>query len=195
MPWGHLPNGGRDKTVVLQDSEESQTDHMPQGDVPLRERPSGAVFPYRGQEPHGVDPGTPYVRGEDETDYDPDDFHGEVYAPEPIPVRVVTEDSHEIRAFRVYQTAVGSIATNTAANVPTIIAGQNERREVVRVKNLDAAKTVYLGHDQTLTPATGWPLLFGQELELKGETAVYGCSADGSVVIVAVYQAMAIAQN
>ncbi len=194
--WGHLPNGGRDKTVIKQDSENAQTDHPAQRDIPVRERPEGVVFPYRGQEPHGVDPGHPYVRDDvDEStirDFQMEEMRDD---PEPIAVRVVTEDTHEIRAFRMYQTAVGSISTNQQANVPTIIAGQNERRRTVKVKNMDAAKTIYVGHDMTLTPATGWPIAFGQDFEITGETAVYGCSVDGSVVTVAVYQTLALAQS
>jgi hypothetical protein len=191
MPFPSLPGSWprpNDQTLEYQNPDDSQTDHPAARGVPVMDRAAGVVFPYRGQEQHGVEVvAPPWQMGGDQVEYDADRFMAPDPDPEPIPVRIVQEGSNEIRAFRMYQTPVDSVGR--------IITGTNERRSKCRVRNLDAAKVVYVSHDLTITPTTGYPILAGTDLEIEGEAAVYCISGDGTQVNVAVMLTLVIAES
>jgi len=162
-------------------------DNNPETGAPLN-RVAGMVFPYRGQEQHGVAMDqAPYSLGADILDYQATEYVEPTPLDDPIPVRIVGQDSREIRSFAATQTIADGIVR--------IVAGDNERRRKVTIRNMDTAKRVYIGNDLTLGISTGYPLDFGATISLECETAVYAISADGTQVIIAVLVEKTIAAD
>lgn len=185
LRWG----GKRANSVNTDKGGNPANDDAPDRPAVPISRVAGPVFPYRGQEQHGVAvTQAPYVLGADVYDYDVPEYMEAIDEQEPIAVRVVEADSREVRGFAATQTIVDSITR--------IIAGANERRRSVKVRNMDAVKRIYIGHDLTLSVGTGYPIEPTATVELLNvETAVYGISADGTQVIVAILQERTVAND
>jgi len=144
------------------------------------------VFPYRGSEQHGV-PMDVQTTLQDQWVVDPVDAAEVLHeAPEhePIPVRIVTESSREIKDWRTGQTVV--------TGSPSLIAGRNDRRSVVRIKNCSATVAVYVGNTLGVSTISGYPIAANGELAISTSEEVYGISADTTSVYVAVIQEVSV---
>jgi hypothetical protein len=152
------------------------------GTKPILEEYVGDNNPYRGVETHGV---APTVHPEFTEKYDPDE-DGEEYDkpvefPEPIPVKIVHETVTEFVDWIVRRETVDS---NTRR-----IVQQNDRRIGLRVKNMDAAKTIYVFPESNNAIFLGWPLAPLEQLNLLASQAdVWGLSGDGTQVEVAIME-------
>lgn len=141
--------------------------------TPVPERIAGTVFPYRGQEQHGVaHTAEPFVDG-DQWDIDAVDTKPEPAPIDPIPVIIVNVTGNERRTFHTAQVTVGV--------TPTLVLGRNDKRTSVRIRNLEvvAGPIAYIGNSVNVAAISGWALYPGTELELKTEDVVY-CLADGT---------------
>lgn len=146
--------------------------------VPLPERTSGPVFPYRGQEQHGV-PATYGAHDLDGQYVDQEVVDAYKVEPEeividPIPVIVVNRSGNERRTIRTAQFPVGT--------TPTRIAQRNDGRSRLRIKNIEtsAGFTVWITGDVSNSSATfdGYPLGPLETVEILTEDEVY-CVSDG----------------
>jgi len=161
----------------------------PTGQVePIPERYAGPVFPYRGQESHGVEPNAKNIGRPDEWE---DERGVQVYddpietGPDPVPVRIVQDnDQLEVRRTRFSRAYAGLAGDNQKQIVGA--DWQDRRRTMVRVKNLDSA-TVYIGTDLNDTSTmSGWPLAQNEVYEHHTHSALY------AIGTVATQQALAI---
>jgi hypothetical protein len=91
----------------------------------------------------------------------------------PVPVRIVEEATHEYSQWRAYQTFV----TGTVSRV----VPRKERRQRVTIQNVSTSDRVWIGHDNGVTPISGYPLGGGRDVELTGEGEVWAV-ADTAVV-------------
>jgi hypothetical protein len=137
-------------------------------------------------ETHGVEPikGVDYDTekyqidpadlGEEHPDYMPEEKW-----PEPIPVFIVNEAASERQDIRVNRYLV--------QDTPQRIAPQMDAPRVVRIANLDAANTIYIGSDSNLASVSGYPVKPNSEsAPMKVETDVYAVCASGLSAEVAV---------
>ena len=154
---------------------------------PTPDRFGAVVFPYRGIEQHGVEADRGPVLPSEEWVVDPAaaaDLLKERPDVEPTPVRIVQESSKEIQDWRSGQTVL-------TAN-PSLVAGRNKRRSTVRIKNLSATVAIYVGNTVGVSTVSGYPIAANGELQINSEEEVYGISADGSSVGVAVIQELSV---
>jgi hypothetical protein len=151
---------------------------------PVMDRVAGVNFPYRGSETHGVDP-------TDSVDIDPEeaDYGTTVAVPlepetediEPVPVRIVSASSKELRTFRV-------IREYCRGNEPARrIIGQDENRTTVRIKNLHASDLLYISDMGFNDVGMGYPIAGGQELEVSAETAIYAKASAANDISIAMF--------
>ncbi len=164
----------------------SNTDKIPDPDaavhheVPIMEHVAGVTFPYRGQEQHGVEATAPWHPGADEwNEYTVVEGDPEV-RPEPIPVKVVPQDKHELRTLTMGQLFCDS--------TPRILAGRNESRTKLTVKNTSATVVIYINTNVGVNIFNGFPIAPNEKLDMVSEDVLYGISADGSQVGVAILQ-------
>src|SRR4051794_18396148 len=104
-------------------------DHLPEPMQPVPDRVAGPVFPYRGQETHGVAPTDAWedvpVRETVDVEYEPRE-------PEqvPVPVRIVTDDHGEqLRRLRIMRTFAGILKAD-------LVAPMNRARTNLKIRNL-----------------------------------------------------------
>ncbi len=138
--------------------------------------------PYRGSEMHGVQPtGDQYTKSADEWDFYSPAEEPAPHLPDPIAVKIVDESPRELRGFRAYQTTVNA--------QPSTIATKQPRRKKLAIQNMSATVTVFIGQGVNVNAFEGWPILPGAIYSFEQvERAVWGVSADGSQVQIAVIQ-------
>ena len=142
--------------------------------TPVAEQHVGTVLPGgRGTELHGVPfSGEPRLV-EAWEEGDPVEVPTEPPAPEPVPVRVVSESTRELRRFRTFRAFA-------PLNIPAEVVGQSDRRSKAKVQNM-GTETVWVGD----TPGTanamhGFPLAVGAAFETTAETPIYASCATGT---------------
>lgn len=145
--------------------------------TPVPEHFAGPVFPYRGQETHGVDP-TPSPHYVDETaDNELEnqaDYEDQSPVAIPVPVVVVNEHGRELKLFRTGQTIV-PVATVAGGNSPAVqILGDNRSRNSLRITNHGATE-VYVGNGPSVDQTTGYQLPSNASLDLLAESSVWVC--------------------
>jgi hypothetical protein len=166
----------------VQRSESKDAPDRPTPITPVVEFYEGDNHAYRGVETHGV-PNTV----EDTTIEDWDESEEKVIwvdeesTPDPIPVVIVHQGKREIKDWIVRR--------ETCNNETKRIAGQNDRRFKMRIKNMDAAKTVYVFPDSNASTFLGWPLGPLEVLPFDAaESDVWAVSGDGTQVEVAIFE-------
>ena len=145
--------------------------------TPIPDNLAPLYVPYRGTEQHGVAFGSQIPLADEDVE------GGKVvadnyYAPPtedvaPVPVRIVEEATHEYSQWRAFQTFV----TGTVSRV----VPRKERRQLVKIRNVSASDRVWIGHDNGVTPISGFPLNGGAAEELTGEGEIWAV-ADTAVV-------------
>jgi len=143
--------------------------------APIPERTSGPVFPYRGQEQHGVPAtlSTDYQEQyADEVDIDPLHVADVDVVITPIPVTVVSRTGNERRVLRTAQFFVGATAMR--------VAQRNDGRTRMRLKNCETSATftiwIYGDLNSAGTNTGGYPLGPGESIEVLTEDEVYANS-------------------
>jgi len=149
---------------------------------PVLDRPGGwANIPYRGTEQHGV--AIEHKEYPTSPDRYPEEQVGDVTYIEdterdqhPIPVRIVTEASREIKSWRTWRTNVDTSVR--------LIVGRNNNNTRVRIRNMDTTATniCYVSNDMGVTALTGWPIAINETLEIVTENEVYAI-APGPIYI------------
>jgi len=173
--WNTLATGGRFRpphSAGVPSGEGPKTEKL----EPIPERTSTPVFPYRGQEQHGV-PATygnyqeQYV---DEYDTDNGPVADIIIPIDPIPVYLVNNKGNERRVVRTAQFYVGATAMR--------VAQRNDGRTRLRVKNCETAATftiwIYGDLNSAGTNSGGYPLGPGESLELLTEDELFA-NSDG----------------
>jgi hypothetical protein len=123
------------------------------------------VLPYRGVETHGVALTGQVDVNPNEADYgttvgvvlEPPEKH-----PDPVPVVIVSEDTGAgaLKTWRV-------VREYARAATPRRILGQDDTRTSVKVRNLHATDTLYVGPDTFVTISQGYPIPPGTEFSLS----------------------------
>lgn len=167
-------------------SKEPTDRERPTGAIsPVPEGASSTVFAYRGQQTHGVPTKTPTVGVSDNEWQDAADYDADYADPErdvePIPVRIVLDESREIRQFRVVRQPSG-----TSDGMARNLLGRDPTRKKVVLKNV-SPDTVYIGHDQqTASSMHGWPLAQNESFETESAyTEVWAQSSTAAVCVLA----------
>lgn len=141
---------------------------------PVLERVQGTVFPYRGMEQHGVSPNADWRDPEEYDGYERGvevDTEPPTVEPDPIPVRIVYEESRETIAF------TGTQYTVLAQKTVTIPRDKNRR--ALRIVNINAFSNIYISSaDGSSGSFTGFPLRPGAELPINSTRAVYIFNAE-----------------
>lgn len=141
---------------------------------PVPERVAGPVFPYRGMETHGVAPNADwrnpeeydgYERGvEVDTEPPPED-------PDPIPVRIVTQDQGEVICFSGTQV---TIAAGKEYSLP-----RDKNRRNLRIVNVNAFSNIYISAEAGQGGALqGYPLRPNTELPIGSTEPVFIYNAE-----------------
>lgn len=139
---------------------------------PAVEGYTGNVFPYRGSEDHGVSATEKPLEPSDWEHGVPVEYSERPIDVDPVPVKIVTEGSRELRRFRVVVGYAGSSS-------PRQILGQDEERSFVRIKNTTSDKTLYVAHHLEQATATwGYPIAPGDELPTSTQMAIYASTSD-----------------
>lgn len=162
--------------------------------TPVEEHYEGTNFPYRGTEPHGVEP-TPGVEyGDVQNEYTTDAATKIAYLPEPkeddpVAVKIVQGAKRERldwRALRFFVT-----------DVPQEIVGRHEKRRSLQIyvhekKNdgTDNTDPIFVGPDSGLRPYTGFRIPAGSTMDTLHTTEnVYAvCESGKTVEISIVYE-------
>jgi hypothetical protein len=161
---------------------------------PVPEHVHGTVFPYRGMDPHGVDPNNDGWRNTEEYEGKytrglPIEYEALESGPEAIPVYIVdtNEKGREYHTGNVFRTyAPGTTGGNSATRIVSSDVA-SRRRTKARVKNLDTA-TVYIGlGSEQATLAQGWPLAQNETFEHAGESEIWAVSSGANDAAMAVY--------
>lgn len=171
----------------MPDKETGGTYPIPDGTTkatdPGKESVVGPVFPYRGQEQHGVaveaDPWIPQT-GTAELWESRTDVPADETDVKPVAVRIVSEGASENKSWSAGQV--------TADGNPRELVGRNPRRTRVRIKNLDPLIVVYIGRANGANAISGWPLDPDTEIELLTTDEIHGVSATGAQLFVAILQ-------
>jgi hypothetical protein len=153
-------------------------DVHPRPITPTPEHVTGPVFPYRGQETHGV---SPVDKWSDVPVHETVDVEYPDRAPEqePIPVRIVTADHGEqIRRTRISRLFAGTLKGE-------LIAGLNRARTQLNIRNCDAVRTVYITDEpNSVSEQFGYPILPGGEFKTTTQMELY-CQVDDHATQVA----------
>lgn len=132
----------------------SKKPQRPTPEQPVPEAYAGHNNPYRGVEAHGVEPTEEPL---DELDYSDGrlvEYEEPEQQPEPVPVRVVTEGSRELKKFR----PVVAHAGGTDRGRPFQILGADDTRDRATIHNNNTA-TVYIGSTpEEASVANGFPI-------------------------------------
>jgi hypothetical protein len=146
---------------------------------PEPEKVAGPVFPYRGQEQHGVESES-HPWPEPKTEARDNQPGYQAMAPikeqDPIPVTIVTEYGRELRKWRT----ISHHVSGPAGNVVQLV-GRLPGRTRIRIQNTKAFNetaphpTVRVSHDPSIltNPQWGFQILPGAILELVTEDPVY----------------------
>lgn len=130
-------------------SRRTDTDREPLAPVP--EEYEGFNNPYRGTEPHGVEPTVEPSPVPGHASGRIVEYDEPLPEPEPVPVVVVNTGARELRRNRFYQPRANVGAASQ-------LVGRDEQRITVKLKNMGAS-TVYISDDQSTANANhGWPL-------------------------------------
>ena len=136
--------------------------------TPVPDTIAGNNLPYRGNVDHGV-PG-PDVESTDEAHYHmgrPVEYEDEPKPIDAVPVRIVGQSSREIRRFHVGN----HIIDNTQVRQ---IAPRGESRLSVKIANLSADQTIFIGPDATISAyAGGYPIGPGKDISLVSTEPIY----------------------
>ena len=144
--------------------------------TPIPDNPAPLYVPYRGTEQHGVPFGSDIPLPPEDVEGGKVNTTGYVPPTEdiaPVPVRIVEEAVHEYSQWRAYQT----YATDTVSRV----VPRKERRQTVKIRNVSASDRVWIGHDNGVSPISGFPLNGGAAEELTGEGEVWAVADTGVV--------------
>lgn len=167
----------------------AEPEAFPQGMIPVPENYGLTVFPYRGQETHGVDPTAMPERpaedtegGKVEIEYVPpqDD-------PPPVPVRIVDTATHEFSQWRAVQNFAG-------AGSPTRILDRKEGRKSATVQNM-GDQPIFVGPDSTVSNISGYRLAAGATFSLEAEAEVWAVSSTVNPQAVCAYFEFATAER
>lgn len=143
----------------------------------------GPVFPYRGQEQHGVAvPAQPWLPVDatledwaNRTDYE--DSEEEI---KPVPVRIVSEGTSEIPSWRV-----GRVYADIR---PSILSGKNDAQQSVQIRNMSGTDTLYIGPDSSLGVLGGYPVGPGDDISVTTTEPVYGITEQNQVEVAVLIQ-------
>lgn len=155
----------------------AEVESPPSYRTPIPDNLAPKYVPYLGSEQHGVPFGS-------DIPLPPEDVEGgkvvagDYYAPPtedvtPVPVRIVEEATHEYSQWRAYQTY--------ATGVVSRVVPRKERRQSVKIRNVSASDRVWIGHDNGVTPISGYPLNGGAAEELTGEGEIWAVADTGVV--------------
>jgi hypothetical protein len=137
-------------------------------ETPIPERFEGTVFPYRGQELHGVPmSGRPDLTDQVQEGEDVE-FIPLPPEPDPIPVHIVQTGGRELRRWRTLRGYAGDDVTQ--------VLGRDEARITTQLRNLSATAgdRVWIGSDQhTANSAYGFPLDPGASMTLNTEDPIW----------------------
>lgn len=120
-PLMRLGNGARTSTDA------------PERVVPVPEEYEGDNFPYRGTQTHGVEPVHVPEEMRDWEGVVPAEYRVVEPEPEPTPVRIVQTGGRELHKWQVRR--------DYATGVVSRVAGRNDARTTLRVRNLGASST------------------------------------------------------
>ena len=99
-------------------------------------------------------------------------------------------DDSRVSGNTSVSTAIGAAATPSRANVTSGAAVQLDGtagRQSITVQNMDAAETIYIGKDNTVTTATGYPIGPGGDITIDHSNGpVWAISSTAAGVAVAV---------
>lgn len=164
---------------------------------PIPESPKDPVLPERGTEDHGVPvEHEPLIEPLPDYATEPYQVHTEPVEPDiPIvPVRIVEEDSRDVRDWRANVFNVQVIAGQPE---PQRIAGDNKRRTRLFVRNNHATEGVILLRKRTDSSFVGYPLAAGAFVEIFAETevSVIHATAGAATVEVAVLEEFRVSKG
>jgi len=83
----------------------------------------------------------------------------------------------------IYGTKTFITSQNALSTSSESVGGVNPSRIRMRVKNLDAAITVYYGHVTGVTSSTGSPILAGQSEDIDSIAEIFMISASGTPTV------------
>lgn len=164
----------------MPDYAEIPASAAPNGAIPNPVRPivehTGWGMPYRGFEAHGVNPNSSKPQDVPADLFDQAEAPAyEEKAPErvevPVPVRIVQEGAKENKEWFSGQEVAGATAS--------MIASRDERRTSLTVKNIGTV-TVWIGPDNRVSKASGFPLAANDSQSFNGWGAVWAVSDDGT---------------
>ena len=148
--------------------------------APEVEHVSGDNNPYRGLEPHGVEPNAkphdPNTYGVDPNN--PNQGHivnleEPPVIPEPVPVRVVNTYKEELRRLGTDRFNLDFTAATNPAARPAELCGRSTDRATVRIRNCDAANIVLVAGTREDIAMKGFPIYPGQEVSLETEDPLF----------------------
>lgn len=132
-------------------------------------------IPYRGDVDHGMEQRFDYsnVLSEDEVTEHEDVIAVEhdIAEPTPVPVRIVSQGSRELRRWTTHFVM--------ADNAARLLLSRREDRITARIKNVGNVN-VLLAPENALSSATGYPLAPGEEFSTNGEAEVWGIAQAAS---------------
>lgn len=148
--------------------------------TPVPDDFDGPVFPYRGQETHGV-PDSGYETIDDDlyAQGRPVEYTEPEREPDPVPVRIVSGDkSRVVKSFRVGRLVapVGSAAQ---------ILPRHENRTTAKVRNMHATDVMYVSDSNSVTALSGYPVPASGEWSTDSTEPVYATSGTANVIEVA----------
>jgi hypothetical protein len=152
-------------------------EHVPEPLQPVPDRAAGPVFPYRGQQTHGV---APTGQWEDVPVQETVDVEYPPREPEqvPVPVRIVTDDhAEQVRRMRISRTYAGTLKSD-------MVAPLNRARINLKIRNLDAVRTVYILDEPNSNAAqNGYPVPPLTEWTSVTQWEVYAEVDDGATLV------------
>jgi hypothetical protein len=155
--------------------------------TPEMEVVEGHNLPWRGiNSDHGVKPNDdsvnpdPYSVDVSGTAKHVDMYEKPEHETNPIPVYIV--NSTTAREYREFWTDRRTVTDGVSS-----LLGRDNNRVTARLRNTDAAKTMYVASNFADLALRGYPLAPGTELTIAGEMPVYVCTTDGTAATVGMY--------
>lgn len=130
------------------------------GIPPVPEDYAGYNLPYRGIETHGVEPNAEPQRTPGYEEGRPTVYEAVPQDQEPVPVRIVQEESDEQPKFSTARTHV------VAGRQPMQLLGRDEDRYRLLIANRSVDKHVYIGAKSEYVAGNGYQLDAGTDVEL-----------------------------